>query len=316
MQHEQQTLVLHNKKQVLKESLLGHASKQRILMYVFILPSLLVFLTFMFWPLVQTVYLSFFSWNMIKPTKTFVGLDNYIALFTDPLTYKVMVNTLMYIVILLILNCAAPYVLAFILSAVIKRGKGFYKSVIFLPSVISLVVGSILYLWILNPISGPLAIVAKWFGLTLPIWSKTDGWVIVVLSLITSWKIFGYNFIVVLAGVSGVSSEVIEAAKLDKIPMHKIFLDIVLPMSSATGVYVFIMTIVQGLQYVFTPIKVITQGGPDNASSNAIYNAYQEAFVLYRTGNASAFAIVTMALFVFLLILEFKYVEKGIYYEN
>ncbi|MFT8312702.1 MAG: sugar ABC transporter permease [Clostridium sp.] len=295
---------------------INYSSREKMIAYIFILPSLLAFAVFMFWPLIRTIYLSFFSWNMIKPTKTFVGFGNYIDLFKDPLTYKVMSNTVFYIIILLILNCAAPYILSFILSDVIKRGKGFYKSVIFLPSVISLVVGSILYLWILNPISGPAAVIAKLFGLTLPIWSKTDGLVIVVLSLITTWKIFGYNFIVVLAGVSGISSEVIEAAKLDKVPMHKIFLDIVLPMSSATGVYVFVMTIVQGLQYVFTPIKVVTQGGPNNASSNAIYNAYQEAFVLYRTGNASAFAIVTMVLFVALLILEFKYVERRVYYEN
>lgn len=290
--------------------------KEKITPHLFILPSLLVFAVFMFWPLIRTFYLSFFSWNMIKPTKEFVGLGNYIQIFMDSTTYKIMGNTLIYIVILLILNFVAPYILAFILSVVIKKGKGFYKSVIFLPSVISLVVGSILYLWILNPISGPAAIIAKFFGLTLPIWSKTEGLVIVVLSLITSWKIFGYNFIVVLAGVSGVSSEVIEAARLDNVPMWRIFKDIILPMSSATGIYVLIMTIVQGLQYVFTPIKVITQGGPDNASSNAIYNAYQEAFVLYRTGTASAFAIITMVLFIALLVLEFKYVEKGVYYEN
>ncbi len=290
--------------------------KDKIKPHLFILPSLLVFAIFMFWPLIRTFYLSFFSWNMVKPTKEFVGLDNYIQIFTDPTTYKIMGNTLIYIIILLVLNFVAPYILSFILSIVIKRGKGFYKSVIFLPSVISLVVGSILYLFILNPISGPAAIIAKFFGLTLPVWSKTEGLVIVILSLITSWKIFGYNFIVVLAGVSGVSSEVIEAARLDNVPMWKIFKDIILPMSSATGIYVLIMTIVQGLQYVFTPIKVITQGGPDNASSNAIYNAYQEAFVLYKTGTASAFAIITMVLFIALLVLEFKYVEKGVYYEN
>lgn len=299
-----------------KENGLNYNVRQKIVAYLFILPSLLIFAVFMFWPLLRTIYLSFFSWNMIKPTKTFVGFDNYIALFKDPLTYKVMENTLVYIFILLILNFVAPYILSFILSVVIKKGKGLYKSVIFLPSVISLVVGSILYLWILNPISGPAAIIAKMLGITLPIWSKTDGLVIVVLSIITTWKIFGYNFIVVLAGVSRVSSEVIEAAKLDNIPLHKLFLDIVMPMSSATGVYVFIMTIVQGLQYVFTPIKVITQGGPDNASSNAIYNAYQEAFILYRTGYASAFAILTMVIFVVLLFLEFKFVERGVYYEN
>jgi sn-glycerol 3-phosphate transport system permease protein len=291
-------------------------TKNTWMAYGLILPSLLVFAVFMFYPLLYTIYLSFFDWNMIKPVKTFVGWSNYIALLQDPLTYKVMTNTLAYIVILLLFNCAAPYALAFILLFVIKRGQGFYKSAFFLPSVISLVVGSILYLWILNPISGPVAIIAKFVGISVPIWSKTQGLVIVVLSIITTWKVFGYNFIVIYGGVAGVPSEVIEAARIDNVPLYRIFFDIVLPMSSATGVYIFIMTIVQGLQYVFTPIKVITQGGPDNASSNAIYNVYQEAFTLYHTGYASAFAVVTMALFVILLIAEFKYVEKGIYYEN
>lgn len=282
----------------------------------FIAPSLTAFIVFMFWPLFYTVYLSFFSWNMVKPVKTFVGLENYTSLFADPLTYKVMGNTVLYIIILLIINFIAPYILSFVLSVVIQKGRNFYKKVFFLPSVVSLVVGSILYLWILNPISGPVAIIAGKIGLTMPIWSKTEGLIIVVLSIITSWKIFGYNFIVILAGVSGVSSEIIEAAHLDNVPMHRLFLDIILPMSSATGVYIFIMTIVQGLQYVFTPIKVISQGGPDNASSNAIYNVYQEAFVLFRTGNASAFAIVTMVIFILLLYLQFRFVEKGIHYEN
>lgn len=284
--------------------------------FSFILPSLLVFAVFMFYPLFYTAYLSFFDWNMIKPVKIFVGWGNYLALFQDPLTYTVLKNTAAYIAILLLLNCAAPYALAFVLSFVVRRGLGFYKSAFFLPSVISLVVGSILYLWILNPISGPVALIAKFFGITVPVWSKTQGLVIVVLSLITTWKVFGYNFIVIFGGVAGVPREVIEAARIDNVPLHRIFFDIVLPMSSATGVYILIMTVVQGLQYVFTPIKVITQGGPDNASSNAIYNVYQEAFTLYRTGYASAFAIVAMVLFVVLLVLEFRYVEKGVYYEN
>ena len=287
-----------------------------VMAYGLILPSLIVFAVFMFYPFFYTVYLSFFDWNMIKPVKAFVGWKNYIVLFQDPLTYLVMKNTVAYIAILLVFNCAAPYALAFILSFVIKRGRGFYKSAFFLPSVISLVVGSILYLWILNPVSGPVAILAKFFGMTIPIWSKTQGLVIVVLSIITTWKVFGYNFIVLFGGVTGVPQEVIEAAKIDNVPLHRIFFDIVLPMSGATGVYIFIMTIVQGLQYVFTPIKVVTQGGPDNASSNVIYDVYQEAFVLYHTGYASAFSIVTMVLFIVLLVLEFKYVEKGIYYEN
>ena len=98
--------------------------------------------------------------------------------------------------------------------------------------------------------------------------------------------------------------------------MWKIFKDIVVPMSSATGIYVFITTIVQGLQYVFTPIKVVTQGGPNYASSNLIYMSYHEAFTLYKTGTSSAVSVMTMALFILLLVLEFRFVEKGVYYEN
>ena len=147
--------------------------KQTLLGYLFLVPSLAVFAVFMFYPLFYTVYLSFFEWNMVKPVKKFVGLANYAAIFRDPNSWKIAGNTAVYILVLLVLNFVLPYILSFILSAVIKRGQGFYKAVFFLPSVISLVVGSILYIWILNPISGPVALVLKYFGLALPFWSKT-----------------------------------------------------------------------------------------------------------------------------------------------
>jgi len=284
--------------------------------YCLLIPTLIIFSIFMFWPFLYTIYLSFFDWNMITPTKEFVGLKNYIDVLSDRNTYKILGNTFIYIAFLLVINCIIPYLFAFVLDLILKRFNGFYKSALFLPAFISLVVGSILFTWILNPVSGPVAIILGWFGIEMPIWSKLDGWVILVLSLITSWKVFGYNFIVLYASINGISREIIEAARLDNVPLWKIFFHIVLPMSSATGIYVFIITIVQGLQYVFTPIKVITQGGPNYASSNAIYHAYHEAFVLYRTGHSAALSIMTMLIFFILLVLEFKFVERGIYYEN
>lgn len=294
----------------------GKAGKQARLGYLLLLPSIALFVVFMFFPLFYTFYLSFFDWNMVKPVKRFVGLQNYVTLFTDPNTFKIVGNTALYILILLVFNCVMPYIFSFILSYVIRKGRNFYKAAFFLPSIISLVVGSILYIWILNPISGPLALLLGRLGLTMPFWSKTEGWVIAGLCIITTWKIFGYNFIVVLAGVGGVPQEVIEAARIDNIPLRRIFTGIVVPMSSATGIYVFIITIVQGLQYVFTPIKVVTQGGPNYASSNLIYMSYHEAFTLYRTGVSSAGAVMTMLLFILLLAAEFHFVERGVYYEN
>ncbi|SER24332.1 sn-glycerol 3-phosphate transport system permease protein [Gracilibacillus ureilyticus] len=293
-----------------------HINKENALGYILLIPSIVIFAVFTFWPLFYTVYLSFFDWNMISPSKEFVGLRNYFDVLTDPRTYQILGNTFLYIVLLLVINCVVPYIFAFVIDVVLTRLKGFYKSAMFLPAFISLVVGSILFTWILNPVSGPLAIIFGWVGLEIPNWTKTEGWIIVVLSIITSWKVFGYNFILLYASINGISREIIENARMDNIPLWRIFLQIILPMSSATGIYVFIITIVQSLQYVFTPVKVVSQGGPDYASSNLIYHAYHEAFVVFRTGHSATISIITMALFLLLLFLEFKFVERRIYYEN
>lgn len=290
--------------------------KSKAKAYLYMTPALIAFLVFVIAPFVYTFYLSFFDWNMISPTKTFVGLNNYRAIFQDPIMRKVLANTLIYILILVVTTFIIPYILSFVLAFVVDKLKGFYKSTFFLPSVISLVISSVLFTWIMNPISGPVAIWLGKLGVTLPNWSKTEGWVLLAISTIVTWKAFGYNFIVLLGGISGIDSSIIEASRLDGASNFRIFFDIALPMSANTGIFVLISSIVQGLQYVFTPIKVITQGGPNYASANLIYQSYHEAFVLYRTGISAAMSMLTMLIFVVLLILEFNLLERKIYYEN
>ena len=298
-------------------SKLKQSKREQLLAWTFLLPATAVFIIFMFWPLAYTFYLSFFKWNMVAPTKKFVGIRNYISLITDKTTIQLLENTLLYILVLVLLNFVIPYVLAYINTLMMKRKiKSFYKVLIFMPSLISLVVGAIVMQWIFNPISGPLSTALGMFGVAMPSWSKTQGLVIFVISLVATYKAFGYNFLVLLSGVGSVSTELIEAARLDKTPNRKIFTQIVMPLTSSTAIYILIMSIVQGMQYVFTPIKVLTQGGPNNTSSNIIYGGYQEAFTFYDTGRSSALSIITMIVFLVLLYLEFRYVEKGVYYEN
>lgn len=295
---------------------LNQKKRDTALAWLFVFPATFAFVVFMFWPLAYTVYLSFLKWNMVAPVKKFVGMKNYISIIKDKDTVQIVANTLVYIGILVFINFVIPYILAFVNTFVMKKGKGIYKTLLFIPSLISLVVGAIVLQWIFNPISGPIAAVFGKFGLTMPTWSKTKGLVIFVISLAAVLKSFGYNFLVLLSGMGSVSEELIEAAKLEKTPNHTIFAKIVMPLTSSTAVYVLIISIVQGMQYVFTPIKVLTQGGPNNASSNVIYGVYQEAFGFYNTGKASALSIMTMVIFLVLLFLEFKYVERGVYYEN
>lgn len=283
---------------------------------LYIAPALLFFGVFMIWPTLYTFYLSFFDWNMVSPTKQFVGLENYISIFTDPVIYKVLGNTLAYIIILLVFNFIVPYVLAFVLEYMIPKFKDFFKSGFFMPSFISMVVGSLIYTWILNPTSGPVAEIASWIGLDVPNWSQSSHLVIVVICYIVAWKVFGYNFITLYAAVASIDEEIIESARLDNVPNWRIFKDIVLPISSSSGFYIFIMTIVTGLQYVYTPVSVITQGGPDNASSNLIYESYKNAFILFDTGRSAALSVITLVLFSILLYFNLKFSERSVYYEN
>ncbi len=300
----------------MKNEDMGYLKRERKLAVLYILPALSVFILFMFYPLVYTIYLSFFRWNMVAPNMKFVAFQNYIDLLTDPVTLQVFKNTALYIVILVLFNFLLPYILAYINTFLMKTGKHVYKALLFSSSLIALVVGAILFQWIFNPVSGPIAELASKANITLPVWSKTPGLVVLVISLVAVYKAFGYNFLILLSGMSSVPEELIEAARLEKASSGNIFRKIVMPLTSSTAIYILIMTVVQGLQYVFTPIKVLTQGGPNDASSNIIYRGYDYAFTFYETGISAALAIVTMIIFLFMLYLEFRYVEKGVYYEN
>ncbi len=291
-------------------------TKGKLKSFLFLSPAIICFVVFLLIPMLYTIYLSLFDWNMIRPTKEFVGFENYIKLFEDEVTYKVLGNTFLYIAIILVLNFCIPFVFAFVCKFVLKKFQNFFKVTMFLPGFISLIVGSIIFTWILNPIVGPVAFILEAFGLKMPIWSTTEGLVIVVISLITSWKSFGYNFIMLYSAVGGVSSEVIEAAYLDNIPMHKIFLHIVAPMTGSTSFYLFIMTIIQGLTYVINPIDVLTNGGPNYGSSNIVYHAYFKAFNVFDTGGAAAIAVLTLLIFGVGLYILNTVVGKMVYYEN
>ncbi|MFT8607926.1 carbohydrate ABC transporter permease, partial [Liquorilactobacillus ghanensis] len=260
------------------------SNKNKFVPFFCLLPATIIFLIFIIIPIGYSFYLSFFNWNLIAPTKEFVGLQNYFALFTDPLNRKIMLNTLFYVILLVILNFVFPYLISLIVKYFIRKMQGAYKIIFFIPSLFSLVVGAMVFSWLLNPVSGPVALLLRKIGMTLPNWTNSGLMAIVVLCLITSWKVFGYNFILLLTGLGSIPQNIIDAAQIDNIPRWRLIWDVILPLNKGVSIYVLILTIVQGLQYVFTPINVITQGGPYYGSSNALYHTYLNAFVLYKTG--------------------------------
>lgn len=291
-------------------------SKNSFQAALYLLPAGLLFLIFFYWPLLQNAYLSLFSWNMVSPNMKFVGAENFSVIFASPELWKILLNTVLFVVIMLVLNFVLPYIYSFILGHVVTRWSSFYRSALFLPSTLSLAVASILFLWIYNPLAGPLQIILSWFSLESPRWFKEDYLVIFAICTIIGWKVFGYNMIVMLAAMVAVPKELIEAAKLENASNWTIFRKIILPMTSSTAIYVFTITVVFGLQYVLVPVNMLTQGGPDQGSSNLVYIIYQYAFTFFQTGRSAAYAVITIVCYLLFLFVKNKYLEKKVYYEN
>ena len=291
-------------------------SKNSFQAALYLLPAGLLFLVFFYWPLLQNAYLSLFSWNMVSPNMKFVGAENFSVIFASPELWKILLNTVLFVVIMLVLNFVLPYIYSFILGHVVTRWSSFYRSALFLPSTLSLAVASILFLWIYNPLAGPLQIILSWFSLESPRWFKEDYLVIFAICTIIGWKVFGYNMIVMLAAMVAVPKELIEAAKLENASSWTIFRKLILPMTSSTAIYVFTITVVFGLQYVLVPVNMLTQGGPDQGSSNLVYIIYQYAFTFFQTGRSAAYAVITMVCYLLFLFVKNKYLEKKVYYEN
>ncbi len=246
----------------------------------------------------------------------YVGFQNFIDILSSAELIKIMINTVLFIVFMLILNFVLPYFYSYILGHLVQKWNNFYRSALFLPATLSLAVASILFLWIYNPLAGPINIILGWFDLTSPRWFKENYLVIFAICTIIGWKVFGYNLIIMLAAMVAVPKEMIEAAKLENASNWVIFKKIILPMTSSTAIYVFTITVVFSLQYVLVPVNMLTQGGPDQGSSNLVYIVYQYAFTFFQTGKAAAYAVITMFVYMAFLYLKNKYLEKKVYYEN
>ena len=288
----------------------------RLLAGLFLLPSLLFLILFIYWPLVQTFFLSFLNWNMVSPNKEWVGLENYQTLLNMPEFWQGLRNTMIYVGILLVLNLVAPYFCAFALLYGVNHFREFYRSLLFLPSMLSMAVASMVFLWIFNPFVGPIGEIMRRMG-SLPIdFLRSADWVIPVITVIAAWRAFGQHFILVLAGMISIPKELIEAAQLDGMGKGEIFFRIIFPLCSPTTLYVATITVVLGLQAVFVPIQMLTNGGPNQGSTNLIFFVYQTAFQFFHTGRAAACAIMITLVFGILIALQSIFLEKKVHYEN
>lgn len=277
--------------------------------WIFILPALLGTLIFIIIPVFCSFGLSFAKWDLLNPIE-FVGLQNYKEIFTEPVFFKILINTIVFAVSTSLLGVIIPLILAAILNSKI-RGCEFFKTAYFLPFITPMIVIGIVWEWIFDPNIGILNNVIH-----LHInWLYDTNFAMPALIIVSVWKLIGYNMIIFLAALSGISQSLFEAAKIDGAGIIETFKNVTVPMLSPTIFFVVIITAISSFQ-VFDLIYLMTQGGPLDSTNVLVYAIYKNAFEYFNIGKASAIAYVLFVIILVLTLFQWKFRKKMVYNEE
>lgn len=284
-------------------------NNERFAGWVFILPALLGTLIFIVIPVICSFGLSFTKWDLLNPIR-FVGLDNYKEIFSDALFFKIFWNTVVFAISTSVLGVIIPLVLACILNSKI-RGSEFYKTAYFLPFITPMIVIGVVWEWIFDPNIGLLNHI-----LHLHInWLYDTHFAMPALIIVSVWKLIGYNMVIFLSSLSGISQSMFEAAKIDGATPFQTFKNVTIPLLSPSIFFVVIITAISSFQ-VFDLIYLMTQGGPLDSTNVLVYAIYKNAFEYFNVGKASAIAYVLFFIILVLTLVQWSLRKKLVYNED
>jgi multiple sugar transport system permease protein len=282
--------------------------------YLFISPWLLGFLVFTAGPMLMSVWMSLQDWNVITPPQ-FVGMDNYREIFQhDPLFWKALVNTAYYSFFSVPLGVSVALGLALLLNQRVK-GLPVFRTVFYLPSVVSGVATAMLWQLLLNPELGGINHMLRTLGVANPPgWLTSQEWAIPGLILMSVWGVGGM-MLIFLAGLQGVPDELQDAAMVDGAGTLKRFRHVTLPLLTPTLFFNLVMAIIGSFQ-IFTQTFVMTNGGPANATLTYVLYLYRNAFEYFKMGYASALAWILFFILVSMTLVVFRSSAFWVHYES
>ena len=287
------------------------SKREKISYYLYLLPAFVVFGVFIFWPTIHSFFLSLCNYSMstISIAK-FVGFDHFEELFfEDRLFWKAMWNTAVYTFFTVPLTMAAGLFLALLIQNKLVKHKTVYKVIYYIPYVSSMVAVSIVFKLIFDPGSAGIAnqILVK-MGFDLQPFLAHRVWSMVIVILLSIWKSLGYVMIIYLGGLLSISEDIYEAVSLDPISPWKKLTKITLPLLKPTTLFLLTTETINSFQ-VFTPVNVMTGGGPNYATTTLISLLHETGFRNYDMGKASAIAVIIFIILSVLTIIQNKLAE-------
>ncbi|MBO0993234.1 carbohydrate ABC transporter permease [Bacillus sp. SD088] len=283
------------------------SSKEAFWGYIFITPIMLGFLVFMFYPLIASLYLSLTESDGITPS-TFIGIDNYVTLMSD----KKFLNSLWVTVVYVAGTVPIGIILALLISTLLNQKIRFvniYRTAFFIPYITSMVAVATVWKWLYNTDYGLFNGILSQLGLFEPPWLAKEGWAMFSIIIMSVWKGLGFNIVIFLAGLQNISPSMYEAAKIDGASAFKRFYYITVPLLRHTTLFVVVMAIIGSFQ-VFDQVYVMTDGGPANSTSVIVYYIYQNAFLFFKQGYASAMAYILFAIIFIITMIQMKIANR------
>ena len=279
--------------------------------YLYLLPTFVGLILFSLGAIVVSVGISFTDWNILQPPH-WVGLSNYVRLFSTPLNWQVFGNTLYYMGVIVPVGTALALGLALALNRGL-RGIVLLRSLYFLPVISSTVAVSLVWGWLYNQQFGLINYLLSVVGITGPAWLADTRTAMPAVIIMSIWKGLGYNMVIFLAGLQGIPRELYEAAAIDGAGAWARFRYVTLPLVSPTTFFVVVLSTIAAFQ-VFDQTYVMTGGGPAYSTTTLALFIYQNAFQWFHMGYAAALSYVLFAAVAVVTLVQFRVQGRFVFY--
>ncbi|WP_245633533.1 carbohydrate ABC transporter permease [Amycolatopsis jejuensis] len=284
---------------------------------LYLAPALVFLGLWTYRPLLQTFQLSFYHWNLLPTSPmTPVGTENYTRVLSMPELGQAVRNTLVYIVGLLPFTVVLPTIAGLLTRRVRGRAKTVYQALIFLPTLVTPVASAAVWRWLFDPQSGPVNGVLGLLGMAPVNFLRDEHAAIGAIIVVSGWSLLGFATLVISAGLTGISADYPAAASLDGASRWQITRWITLPLLSPTVLFLVLTTTLLSVQITFPLIDLLTEGGPDGATTNVYYLLWQSGFRNFDAGFAGAAGTVFFAGFGLVALLFVWLSDKLSFYDN
>ncbi len=287
----------------------------------FLTASLIGFAIFYFAPMIISVLISLTDWNgldrLLAPgfmAEHFIGLDNYKAILTGTEFWKVLKNTVVYIVLYIPLMLMVSTAIAALLSRQ-RRGVGVFRVLYYIPVLTSWVAASLIWKSLLSPQYGAMNGILAIFGIEGPGWLTDEKWAMPAIVLVSVWKDMGFFGLILLSGMVGIDRTYYEAAEIDGAGPWTRFLKITLPLLTPSLFYVLIVSLINSFQ-LFPQIMIMTDGGPNGATQVMVERIYKYGFRYFRMGYASAFSWILFVIIMICTAVQMRGQKRWVNYDT